>query len=81
MKKTASKPATKTRIKRDDAQPDTASTSKTCPSGVVIPRRFTNAGEDVLAKVKYARRGTKITNPDGSIVWRRSPRRMEPARH
>ncbi|MBK8207781.1 MAG: adenosylcobalamin-dependent ribonucleoside-diphosphate reductase [Planctomycetes bacterium] len=46
-----------------------ASTSKLCPTGVAIPRRFTNPGEDVLAKVKYARRATKITNPDGSVVF------------
>jgi ribonucleoside-diphosphate reductase alpha chain len=59
-------------LKRDTAGPKAetmASTSKTCPTGVAIPRRFTKAGEDVLAKVKYARRGTKITNPDGSVVF------------
>ncbi|MBX3472990.1 MAG: adenosylcobalamin-dependent ribonucleoside-diphosphate reductase [Planctomycetes bacterium] len=47
-----------------------ASTAKTCPSGVTVPRVFTQAGENVLANVKYARRATKITNPDGSIVFK-----------
>lgn len=65
--------STKTRrtakAKRETSDSNTASTSKTCPTGVSIPRRFTKRGEDVLAKVKYARRGTKITNPDGSIVF------------
>ncbi len=59
-------------LKRDTAGPkaeNMASTSKTCPTGLAIPRLFTKAGEDVLAKVKYARRGTKITNPDGSVVF------------
>ncbi|MCA8918864.1 MAG: vitamin B12-dependent ribonucleotide reductase, partial [Planctomycetes bacterium] len=46
-----------------------ASNSKACPTGLAIPRIFTKKGEDVLANVKYARRGTKITNPDGSIVF------------
>ncbi|MBK9973866.1 MAG: adenosylcobalamin-dependent ribonucleoside-diphosphate reductase [Planctomycetes bacterium] len=46
-----------------------AATSKVCPSGVSIPRVFTTTGQDVLADVKYARRATKITNPDGSIVF------------
>ncbi|MBX3460479.1 MAG: adenosylcobalamin-dependent ribonucleoside-diphosphate reductase [Planctomycetes bacterium] len=46
-----------------------ASTSKLCPTGVAIPRHFTKAGQDVLGSVKYARRGTKITNPDGSVVF------------
>jgi len=59
-------------LKRDTAGPKAetmASTSKTCPTGLAIPRLFTKSGEDVLAKVKYARRGTKITNPDGSVVF------------
>jgi ribonucleoside-diphosphate reductase alpha chain len=43
--------------------------AKVCPTGVPIPRRFTRKGEDVLAKVKYARRSTRITNPDGSVVF------------
>jgi ribonucleoside-diphosphate reductase alpha chain len=59
------------KARRDDAEKaeTMASTSKVCPTGVNIPRRFTRAGEDVLGSVKYARRGTKITNPDGSIVF------------
>jgi ribonucleoside-diphosphate reductase alpha chain len=47
-----------------------ASTAKTCPSGVTVPRVFTREGQNVLADVKYARRSTKITNPDGSIVFK-----------
>ncbi|MBZ0135653.1 MAG: adenosylcobalamin-dependent ribonucleoside-diphosphate reductase [Planctomycetes bacterium] len=72
-RKTAKPTTTKTRrtakAKRETADSNAASTSKTCPTGVSIPRRFTKRGEDVLANVKYARRGTKITNPDGSIVF------------
>ncbi|MCA8916632.1 MAG: adenosylcobalamin-dependent ribonucleoside-diphosphate reductase [Planctomycetes bacterium] len=68
--------ATKTRrtsrAKREGTESNAASkasTSKSCPTGVAIPRVFTKPGEDVLGKVKYARRGTKITNPDGSVVF------------
>ena len=46
-----------------------ASVSKTCPSGLVVGRYFTKAGEDVLAGVKYGRRASKISNPDGSSVF------------
>ena len=72
-KKTAKAPTrTRTKARREatgDAAASAASSSKTCPSGVTIPRVFSKKGEDVLANVKYARRGTKITNPDGSIVF------------
>ena len=66
---TKSRRTAKTKAKRETTDRNSASTSKTCPTGVAIPRRFTRRGEDVLAKVKYARRGTKITNPDGSVVF------------
>ncbi|MCC6321923.1 MAG: adenosylcobalamin-dependent ribonucleoside-diphosphate reductase [Phycisphaerales bacterium] len=35
-----------------------------------ITRKFTTAGHDPFASVKWARRSSKITNPDGSIVFR-----------
>ena len=74
MSRKTAKAATKTRrtLKQEvasGAAENSASTSQACPSGVVIPRRFSKQGEDVLASVKYARRGTKITNPDGSVVF------------
>lgn len=34
-----------------------------------IKRHFTQSGEDPLARVEYARRSSKITNPDGSTVF------------
>ena len=34
-----------------------------------ITRRFTRPGEDVFATVDYARRTSRITNPDGSVVF------------
>ncbi|MCB9895931.1 MAG: adenosylcobalamin-dependent ribonucleoside-diphosphate reductase [Planctomycetes bacterium] len=69
---TKTKTARTSRARREVTDVNTenkASTSKACPTGVAIPRLFTKAGEDVLGKVKYARRGTKITNPDGSVVF------------
>ena len=34
-----------------------------------ITRRFTRSGEDVFAGVEMARRTSRITNPDGSVVF------------
>src|SRR4051812_47300020 len=34
-----------------------------------ITRRFTKSGQDALASVKYERRTSRITNPDGSVVF------------
>src|SRR5687768_3283568 len=34
-----------------------------------ITRRFTRPGEDVFAGIEYARRTSRITNPDGSVVF------------
>jgi ribonucleoside-diphosphate reductase alpha chain len=34
-----------------------------------ITRRFTQAGHDALASVEYEKRTSRITNPDGSIVF------------
>jgi ribonucleoside-diphosphate reductase alpha chain len=35
----------------------------------VISRRFTVAGEDPFAAVAWSRRTSRITNPDGSVVF------------
>ena len=37
--------------------------------GLRIPRRFTKAGEDPFAAVEWAKRSTRIANPDGSVVF------------
>ena len=46
-----------------------ASRSKVNPAGLHIERMFTTKGENVLGNIEYAKRNTKITNPDGSIVF------------
>ncbi len=35
-----------------------------------IQRKFTTAGSDPFASVKWVKRSSKITNPDGSVVFR-----------
>jgi ribonucleoside-diphosphate reductase alpha chain len=35
-----------------------------------ITRKFTTAGQDVFATTKWVKRSSKITNPDGSVVFR-----------
>jgi ribonucleoside-diphosphate reductase alpha chain len=35
-----------------------------------ITRKFTTAGQDVYASVKWVTRSSKITNPDGSVVFK-----------
>ena len=37
--------------------------------GLTIERHFTNEGEDVYDSVEWSRRDSRITNPDGSIVF------------
>ncbi|MER3438517.1 MAG: adenosylcobalamin-dependent ribonucleoside-diphosphate reductase, partial [Chloroflexota bacterium] len=37
--------------------------------GLTIPRRFTKAGEDPFASVAWTKRTSRITNPDGSVVF------------
>ena len=34
-----------------------------------IARRFTKQGQDVFATVSYDKRTSRITNPDGSVVF------------
>jgi ribonucleoside-diphosphate reductase alpha chain len=34
-----------------------------------ITRRFTTAGQDPFATVEYQKRTSRITNPDGSVVF------------
>ena len=37
--------------------------------GLTIERRFTTAGRDVYETVEWSRRDSRITNPDGSVVF------------
>src|SRR5579884_1698376 len=37
--------------------------------GLTFARRFTRAGEDPFASVRWATRTSRITNPDGSVVF------------
>ncbi len=37
--------------------------------GLQIERRFTNAGEDPYDTVEWLRRDSRISNPDGSVVF------------
>jgi ribonucleoside-diphosphate reductase alpha chain len=37
--------------------------------GLTIPRHFTKAGEDPFASVTWSKRTSRITNPDGSVVF------------
>ncbi|MDI3340933.1 MAG: vitamin B12-dependent ribonucleotide reductase [Sphaerobacter sp.] len=41
----------------------------TQPTGLRIPRVFTQAGQDPFDTVAWARRTSRITNPDGSVVF------------
>src|SRR5260370_4810718 len=34
-----------------------------------IPRRFTAPGQDAFASIKFSPRGSRIVNPDGSVVF------------
>jgi len=38
-------------------------------NGMRIPRRFTRAGEDPFDTIEWERRDSRITNPDGSVVF------------
>jgi ribonucleoside-diphosphate reductase alpha chain len=38
-------------------------------TGLRIPRRFTEEGGDPYASIEWARRDSRITNPDGSVVF------------
>ena len=37
--------------------------------GLRITRRFTEAGRDPFDKLEWSRRDSRITNPDGSVVF------------
>src|SRR5690606_41240117 len=37
--------------------------------GLKITRRYTRAGQDPYETVEWARRSSKITNPDGTVVF------------
>ena len=37
--------------------------------GLRIPRRFTEAGTDPYDGIEWSRRDSRITNPDGSVVF------------
>ena len=41
----------------------------TTNGGLKIDRHFTSAGEDPYANIEWSRRDSKITNPDGSVVF------------
>src|SRR5437868_665428 len=47
----------------------TASESRKDPSTTKISRKFTTPGQDPFASVEYERRTSRITNPDGSVVF------------
>ena len=46
-----------------------SSPKKSVHKGLSIPRVFTTPGSDPLEEVAYERRTSKITNPDGSVVF------------
>ena len=39
-------------------------------NGMRIPRRFTRAGQDPFDTIEWERRDSRITNPDGSVVFK-----------
>ena len=45
------------------------STSSSSTSGLRVPRRHTRAGVDPLDEIRWEKRRTAITNPDGSVVF------------
>src|SRR5688572_10274872 len=47
-----------------------ATTPQQQGKGVSIERRYTKRGQDPLAGMKFERRRSVITNPDGSIVFK-----------
>ena len=46
-----------------------AAKKRAADGGLTIPRRFTRAGVNPLDEVRYERRSSRITNPDGSVVF------------
>jgi ribonucleoside-diphosphate reductase alpha chain len=44
-------------------------TDAAAKNGMRIPRRFTRAGEDPFDTIEWERRDSRITNPDGSVVF------------
>ncbi len=53
--------------KPDSSSPRSAAVRRS--TGLTITRRFTKKGQDPLENVTYERRVSRITNPDGSMVF------------
>ena len=47
----------------------TAAKSKKAMKGLTIPRYYTKAGADPFASTAWTTRTSRITNPDGSVVF------------
>ena len=59
-----------TLIKESPVEPTRPGLAKPTGAGLKVPRRYTRAGIDPLDQVKWDRRRTVISNPDGSVVFR-----------
>src|SRR5262245_40334363 len=51
------------------ASPSSASSAAPSAAGLRVPRRFTKPGVNPLDQVRWDKRRTVITNPDGSVVF------------
>ncbi len=51
------------------ASPSSASSAAPSAAGLRVPRRFTKPGVNPLDEVRWDKRRTVITNPDGSVVF------------
>ena len=59
-----------TLVNESPAEPTRPGLAKPTGAGLKVPRRYTRAGIDPLDQVKWDRRRTVISNPDGSVVFR-----------
>ena len=50
--------------------PITPGAAEASAAGIRVPRRWTRKGTHPLDEVKWARRRTVISNPDGSVVFK-----------
>ncbi|MGH7328231.1 MAG: vitamin B12-dependent ribonucleotide reductase, partial [Polyangiaceae bacterium] len=79
MAKSTESASAKSKTRKRDERPESktankpeslATRARTSTDGVQVGRRHTVAGTDPLDAVVYERRGSAITNPDGSVVFK-----------
>lgn len=61
---------TRMKVKRSRTRDQAVRKIEAVPGGLEIRRKFTICGKDPLDQIKYAKRSSVISNPDGSVVFR-----------